>query len=589
MKKAQLKSLWQHISKRRQRQFFLLLMLMILASLLEIVSIGLVMPFLGVLIAPEQVYQHQLMKPLIELLVLTESSQLILPITTMFIVMVIFAGIVRLTLLYAMIKISFLTGSDLSIKVYRNTLYQDYLTHMNNNSSEVVNSIITKVSAVINGVLKPMLTLISSMIFLVGIMSILFAVNIRVASTVFIGIGLSYWIIVYYTRQQLKENSHSIADQSTLMIKTLQEGLGGIRDVIIDGSQEFYCRLFRNADFKLRSARGNNQFIGGSPRFAIEMIGMVLIAVYAYMATQGEGGILAIMPILGVFALGAQRMLPVLQQAYSAFSIIKGSIASFEDVLCLLNQSIPEYVNKLPDNPISFTQKIELKNLSFQYSKNMPLVLNNVNITIMKGSRIGFIGTTGGGKSTLIDVVMGLLSQTSGEFNVDSQPINDENRRSWQMHIAHVPQNIYLSDGTIEENIAFGVLKSDVNHQQVKKAAKQAQISDLVEGWQDGYQTLVGERGVRLSGGQRQRIGIARALYKEVDVLIFDEATSALDNETESAVMEAIKGLEKDITILIVAHRLTTLKECDQIIKLDGNDTIHIGNYQNLINLSKAR
>jgi len=581
-----LKNLWHHLSKRRQKQFWLLLILMITASLSEIISVGAVLPFLGVLTAPEQIYQHPLMQPLIQVLELTEPNQLILPLTIVFITAALLAGTIRLTLLYAMTRLSYATGADLSINIYRRTLYQEYSSHVARNSSEVINGIITKTNTVIGGILTPVLMLISSIILLIGIMSVLFTINIKVAFTAFIGFGLLYWGVIRYTRQQLKENSQCIADQSTLMIKSLQEGLGGIRDVLIDGSQQFYCQLYRNADLPQRRASGNNIFIGGSPRYAMEAIGMALIAGLAYVMTQQEGGMITAIPVLGALALGAQRLLPALQQAYGAYSTIKGAKSSFEDVLNLLDQPLPSYADQPLPTPIPFEKKIQLTNLSFRYAKDAPWVLKNIDLKLTKGARIGFMGVTGSGKSTLLDIIMGLLPPTDGQFTIDEQSINDNNRRAWQAHIAHVPQNIYLSDSTIEENIAFGTPKEQINRQQVEKAAKQAQIAELIEEWREGYQTFVGERGVRLSGGQRQRIGIARALYKQANVLIFDEATSALDNETEQAVMEAVEGLERNLTILIIAHRLTTLKGCDQIVKLDKNNIIQTGNYQEIINES---
>jgi ATP-binding cassette subfamily B protein len=250
----------------------------------------------------------------------------------------------------------------------------------------------------------------------------------------------------------------------------------------------------------------------------------------------------------------------------------------------LLDQSLPEYENQPTPKAIRFDKEIKLTNLSFRYTQESPWVLKNINLSLKKGSRIGFIGLTGSGKSTLLDIVMGLLSATEGGLFIDQQPINDKSRRSWQMNIAHVPQNIYLSDSSIEENIAFGVSKDKIDRQRVRKAAQQAQISQLIEQWQEGYQTFVGERGIRLSGGQRQRIGIARALYKQANVLIFDEATSALDNETEQAVMDAIEDLGEEITILIIAHRLTTLKGCDKIIKLEKDYAVRMGSYEEVIN-----
>jgi ATP-binding cassette, subfamily B, bacterial PglK len=577
-----LKTLWHHLTKRRQKQFSLLLILMIIASLAEIISIGAVLPFLGILTAPEQVYQHALMQPVIQILALTEPKQLILPLTILFITAVLLAGVIRLTLLYAMTRLSYATGADLSINIYRRTLYQAYEVHVSRNSSEVINGIITKTNTVIGGVISPTLNLISSIILLVGIMGTLFAINPTIALSASIGFGLLYWIVIRYTKTHLKDNSKTIADQSTQMIKSLQEGLGGIRDVLIDGTQQFYCKLYRNADLPLRHASGNNQFISGSPRYAMEAIGMTLIAGLAYLMTQQEGGMVAAIPVLGVLALGAQKLLPALQQAYASYSLIKGSKSSFEDVLNLLDQPLPEYTDQPLPKPIPFVKEIKLNNLNFRYSEDAPWLLKNVNLSLKKGSRIGFMGVTGSGKSTLLDIIMGLLPATEGGLMIDNQTINNQNRRAWQAHIAHVPQNIYLSDSTIEENIAFGVAKELIDHRRVKKAAQQAQIAELIEEWQDGYQTFVGERGIRLSGGQRQRIGIARALYKQADVLIFDEATSALDNETEQAVMDAIEDLGEDVTILIIAHRLTTLKGCDKIVKLGKNNTINILNYKEI-------
>jgi ATP-binding cassette subfamily B protein len=235
---------------------------------------------------------------------------------------------------------------------------------------------------------------------------------------------------------------------------------------------------------------------------------------------------------------------------------------------------------------LRFQKQIKLNELSFRYAPNTPWVLNNINLTIARGSRIGFIGTTGSGKTTLLDIVMGLLQPTEGTLEIDGKPVTLHNQRSWQVHLAHVPQAIFLADSTIEENIAFGVPRDQINHVRVTQAAQKAQIADIIETWPARYQTFVGERGIRLSGGQRQRIGIARALYKQADVIIFDEATSALDNETEQAVMRAIEGLSEDLTVLIIAHRLSTLKNCTQIVELGGGGIRRIGTYQEVVSHS---
>jgi ATP-binding cassette subfamily B protein len=362
-----------------------------------------------------------------------------------------------------------------------------------------------------------------------------------------------------------------VSQNSDLVIKVLQEGLGGIRDVLIDGTQEVYCKIYRTADIAFRSAQANNQILSGAPRFIIEALGMSLIAILAYAFAKGEQelGLYQTIPMLGVVALGAQRLLPILQQLYQSWSSLKGIEQILVDVLNLIHQPMPDNIQELPAKPIKFQESIVLNNVGYCYSIDGPVVLNNLNLKIKKGSRIGIIGYTGSGKTTLLDILMGLLSPSKGSLEIDGLPITSKNSSEWRAHIAHVPQNIFLADTSIAENIAFGIPADQIDIEQVKLAAEKAQIAGLIESWKKQYKTMVGERGLRLSGGERQRIGIARALYKNVDVIILDEATSALDNETESFVMETINTIGKNITLIIVAHRLTTLTSCDFIYKVN--------------------
>ena len=372
-----------------------------------------------------------------------------------------------------------------------------------------------------------------------------------------------------------------VSRQSSAVIKALQEGLGGIRDILLDGSQETFCKIFQKADFALRKAQSNNLIMAQSPRFLMESFGIVIIAAISIFIVTERGDIAEAIPVLGALAMGAQRLLPLMQLIYASWSLIQGSYRSIEDTLDLLDQPLPKYIDKHKGSLV-FKKSLRLDAISFGYLKK-ELILKNISMEIVKGSRVGFIGLTGSGKSTLLDVVMGFLLPQSGRLLVDNKVINDRNRRAWQSHVAHVPQSIFLSDASIAENIAFGVATQDIDYELVAEAASCAQLGDFINQLPDGYKTSVGERGVRLSGGQRQRIGIARALYKQPDVLIFDEATSALDSKTEKLVMNTIQQLSNEITVLIIAHRLSTLKVCNKIVELSEGKVSRVGTFNEIV------
>ncbi len=562
-----LRKLWHHIGPRRRVQFGWLLLLMIFASFAEVLSIGAVLPFLGVLTSPDKVFSHPVAQPLVQALGFTQPAELLMPLTAVFCLAALTAGAMRLILLWASTRLSYATGADLSISIYRRTLYQPYSVHVARNSSEIISGISDK-SGVVIGTIVMVLTLATTFFILASILIALLLVDPAVAMAAFCGFGVIYILIILFVRKRLQSNGQRIAREATQRIKALQEGLGGIRDVLIDGSQNAYCSIYYGSDYPLRRAQGSSAFISASPRYGMEALGMLLIAALAFSLASQPDGVARAVPVLGALALGAQRLLPVLQQAYMAFTGIQGGQASLQDAIELLDQPLPDHADQPPPTPLPFQREIRLRNLSFRYADDAPWVLRNLNLCIAKGSRVGFVGTTGSGKSTLLDIVMGLLPPTAGTLEIDGHAVTAITSRAWQAHIAHVPQAIYLADSTIEENIAFGVPKAMIDQQRIRHAAHQAQIAETIEAWPAQYQTFVGERGIRLSGGQRQRIGIARALYKQADVIIFDEATSALDSETEEAVMQAIEGLSSELTILIIAHRVTTLKGCTQIVRV---------------------
>jgi ATP-binding cassette subfamily B protein len=420
------------------------------------------------------------------------------------------------------------------------------------------------------------------------VIAALMVIDPVITSIAVIGFGSTYVLITILTRKKIANNSDCIAYETTMLHKALQEGLGGVREVLLDGTQQLYCDIYRKADLPLRKAQGSNIFISSSPKFGMEAIGVSLIAIIAYTFSQQQGGVTAVIPALGAIALGAQRLLPALQNCYASWSVITGSRALLFDALLLLEQPISIDSSNTLAERMDFKESVRLDSVSFRYNKTTPWVLGNLNLEIIKGERIGFVGETGSGKSTSLDLIMGLLEPTTGEVIIDGKPLTDVEQPKWRKNIAHVPQSIFLIDSSMAENIAFGVPKELIDIKLVQDAAKQAQIAEFIEGQPNGYNSQVGERGVRLSGGQRQRIGIARALYKKANVLIFDEATSALDDTTEKAVMDAIERLDRSVTVLIIAHRLTTLRNCDRIIELKDGSVLNDDRYEKMLEISPS-
>lgn len=575
--------LWGHMSSRRRTQFGGLFVLMVLASFAEVLSIGAVLPFLGVLTAPEWAWRHPLAQPLVRALGITEPRQLLLPLTVVFAGAALISGGARLALLWVQTRLSHAVGADFSISIFRRTLYQPYAVHVARNSSEIIAAIANKTTVVVYQILWPVLIIVSSIMILITILAALVAIEPVVAITAFVGFGAIYVLVIALTRKRLASYSQGISRDQGKVFKALQEGLNGIRDVLIDGTQATYCQHYRDADLPLRRAQAGSQIIGNSPRYGIEALGMVFIAALAYTLSGRPSGVAGAIPTLGALALGAQRLLPVLQQTYSSWASMRSGEQTLRDTLDLLDQPLPEDVDLPVPWPIAFRREIAFNHLTFRYAPHAPWVLRGISFSIPKGGRVGFIGTTGSGKSTLLDLLMGLLHPTEGTLTIDGVVVAPQNQRAWRVHIAHVPQAIFLADTTIAENIAFGIPRDQIDYSRVRTAAQKAQIAQTIESWVHQYSTPVGERGVRLSGGQRQRIGIARALYKQADVIVFDEATSALDSDTESAVMEAIESLSDELTIIIVAHRLSTLKKCTQVIELGDGLIRRSGTYQEII------
>ncbi len=578
-----LRRLWLHIPAERRKRYLILLVLILLSSIAEVVSIGAVLPFLAVLTSPEKILQHSIGEKAGQFFNISHPSDLLLPITVAFCLLVLTAGMIRVLLLWMTTSLAFESGADFSLNMFRRTIYQPYSIHTKRNSSDIINSISNKSSTLITGAVAPALNLLSSIFLFGAIVLVLFYIEPRVAFLSFSVFLSVYYLVWRSTRQKLLHYGHEMSIQSTNVIKSLQESLGGIRDILIDGTQNAHCRSYAGSNIALRRAQGLSTFISQCPKYGIEMLGIVFIALIAFGMSKQTNGEAALIPVLGAFALAAQRLLPLMQQIYVAWTSLRSSHYSLIDAVDLLDQPLPEYALFGNSYSMSFENNIVLKNVFFRYDGQASWAICGLSFTIEKGDRVGVVGATGSGKSTVLDIIMGLLIPQDGYIEVDGVPITPSNQRSWQMCIAHVPQTIFLTDSTIAENISLCAKGNGIDYDRVRDSARQAQLLETIDAWPEGLQTIVGERGVRISGGQRQRIGIARALYKKAEIIVFDEATSALDNETEASVMNAINGLDRNLTLIMVAHRISTLRQCNKIVEIADGGIRRVGKYEDFI------
>lgn len=577
-------SLFSKISKRRKLQIPILGLLMLIGIFSEVASIGLVIPFLSILTNPSGILEYDIANYFYDFFQYQDPLSLLFPITIIFLSFIVLANILRLTLYWATTKFVYAIGHELATEVFSGTVHQPYNYHLYTNSSEIIGAV-NKAQIIVGNVLLPFIRLIISFCIIISVSITLMVINPKIFYVAFISIAMTYLIISFFTKALLRANSKIISRNQSLRVKELQEALGGIREIILDSSHQYHIKKFSDIEFNLRSSQAKNLIIGDFPRYIIESIGIVGISTFAYISVNPSYGIDNVIPLIGALALGAQKLLPLIHQVYAGWANINGNHLVLNDVIDLLNRKQPQNTN-LNGDKINFSDKISLTGVNFKYKNIDDYVLKDINLSIKKGEKIGIIGKTGSGKSSLVDIIMSFLEPSEGVFKIDDVEINSSNRKVWQSKVAHVPQSIFLVDGTIAENISLTSNISDNNLTiKLEEASKKAMLDEFVQLLPDGYDTIVGERGVRLSGGQIQRIGIARALYKNPSILILDEATSALDNVTEKEIIESIKNLQDELTVLTIAHRLTTLYFCDKIIKLDKGKIVDYGSYDKVIRL----
>lgn len=572
--------LWATFSAKRKGQLALLVLLMLLSGFAEIFSLGALIPFLAAMVAPEKSFAHSFVQSSLKkipqewfLIGNPVGEYLLAPLNLAFvfalgfILAALLAGIIRLSLIWTSVHFVASIGTDLATEIFRRSLYQSYKIHTTRNSNELISGLTSKIAMLIVTI-NSLLTLIASIIIIIFLVGALLYINPQVTLASGAALGGSYVIIFFISKKKLALNSVLLNINHDKMIKSIQEGIGGIRDILLGGTQIMFTEIYRQADASFRQSNANIAIIGLSPRNIMETLGMILFALLAMILSIDSGGLASALPTLGAFALGVQRLLPALQQGYQAWTYLPAYKESNKKVISLLNQQLPDWVDNSKIKIMSFKKEIRFIKVQFRYTEKSKWIINNLSFKIPKGARVAIVGETGSGKSTVLDLLMGLLSPTNGKILVDGIELTEKNIKSWQKNIAHVPQSIHLCDCSILQNIAFGVSQPDINLKNVENAAKHAQIDEFINKSVQKYNQTIGERGIRLSGGQRQRIGIARAFYKNCDVIILDEATNALDAKTEKQILNSIHLRDKSKTIFYVSHNKEIIKKCNFIINL---------------------
>ena len=586
-----IKELFSLLSDKQRKHFYILQFLVILMAFTELLGIASIAPFMALIGDPSLLQQEGTYSKLYQLSGINNPVDFLFAAGCLVLLMLTISTIVSMLTTWRLAVYGASVGTELADRLYTYYMQQPWLFHSSGSSAQLTKQVSTESNRISNGIIQPLMNLNAKLVLAIFISITIFIYNPIIALVGISAFVLSYMIMYKLVRKSLIFNGRRLSAVSTHRFRLMNEGFGGIKDVLLlDRKYDFIDRFTKQGGLQAR-AQGTNNTISSVPRFFVEliafgaMISLVLVLIKTYDGNLGQ-----VLPILAIYALACFKLLPALQQIYSSITQIKGNSAAFEAVKEDLKQSEKtqkELNEKTADPKLKFEQQIRLNDISFSYPNKEKYALDNVNISIPINNVIGIVGSSGSGKSTLIDIILGLLPPQSGNIYIDNTLITKDNIRGWQNNIGFVPQSIFLSEGSIAENIAFGIPADEIDYDQVTKAISLAHLTELIEELPEGVNTKVGERGVQLSGGQRQRIGIARALYNEADVLIFDEATSALDGITEKIIMDAIHDFTGQKTIIMIAHRLKTVQKCDNIYLMENGRVIDQGTYRQLMDSNR--
>ena len=565
--------LWPFIKKDKKYGIYIYAFLTIVSAFADLVSIGAIVPFIIVFTDPIQLNDIEfflMVKNYFEINTIEEIQTFLF---SCFSLAVIFAGLIKVSLSWYQSRLAYGVAADIGNMVFSSALSKPYDYHLTKNSNEIISTIANKANIVADNIIHPLLSFLLAFVTVIAIGSLLFYINPFVTFLVFSLIFSVYVLIAKATKKHIQKASIEINNNFDAVMRIIREGLEGIRYVILTSSKNIFVKAHRVSETTLRTSQANISFASIFPRSVIETFALLVFAWIVFIFIDTSEGSSELISLMGAIVMAIQRLLPVLQQAYFGWTKLSGAKAIIEDTLIyidhgeILDESyIAKNVDKLP-----FKKSINLKNLSFSYDGNDDkAILKNINLEIPRASKIGITGVSGSGKSTLIDLIMGFLKPTKGKILVDDIELNfDKNKDSWQKNISLVPQNIYLADTTIASNIAFGEEKENINFKKISEIIQITQLDDFVSKIENGINYVVGEDGKNLSFGQKQRIAIARALYRNTELLVIDEGTSALDKKTQANVINALNELENKPAIIMIAHRIEILENYDAIYHLE--------------------
>ncbi|MGP5338195.1 ABC transporter ATP-binding protein [Psychrobacter maritimus] len=582
-----IKQLFVLLTDKQLKQFYLLQVLVVIMAFTELLGIASIAPFMALVGDISILETNGVFAQLYQLSGLNNPMDFLFYTGVIVLVMLTFSTVISMFTTWRLSIFGARIGTEIADRLYSYYMQQSWQFHASGSSAQLTKQVSTEAARISSQIVQPLMIMNSKLV-----LALFISISIVIYDPVIAILGLfifslAYFVLYRLVRQKLESNGQQLSEVSTQRFRLMNEGFGGIKDVLLLNRSHDFITRFHDSGKVFARAQGTNIAISQVPRYFIEliafgaMISLVLVLIKVHSGNLGE-----VLPILAVYALAAFKLLPALQQIYSSLSQIKGNTAAFEAVKDDLERSFDSQKTSsdtVVSTPINLKRSIKLRDIEFTYpGKDRPAV-DGVNMGIPVNSVIGLVGSSGSGKSTLIDLLLGLLTPQQGGIYVDDIRITADNKRAWQDLLGFVPQSIFLSEGSIAENIAFGIPAKDISLKQVNKALNLANLTELVEQLPDGVNTKVGERGVQLSGGQRQRIGIARALYHEAEVLVFDEATSALDGITEKIVMDAIHEFSGQKTIIMIAHRLKTVEKCDLIYFMEHGKIIDHGTYQELV------